>query len=437
MFRLAEPEKTVGKLGANNWWLNQTVPKIPLGKVSRVYDWEQFKWIKVDPELYNQVAWMRYPFHQGKHISDTMLIAGGTGSGKSVMRKVIECFISMGRPIIDLDWKGSDSHLMHYQNSQPKNIPPQTKPMGIPGTYLYYPCAGSRPKKEYEIAVRPNLAKYNTSQLQALGFSPGAAKYFRTIIKRYGPFKNMEDLYQFIEYFPQDDGKSKSIIRSIRSGRIKLRHHRIYKANDTINQNSKESIKKVLPGIMEKKIFRLDNKEEFNFKLHYLRGQNIFYSFNDKEVGRVEINFLMKQIEIVRAQYPQSPKYVVFIEEAHKVLAKQNKAPGQSGDSISEVLEDFILVCRKIGVGLCLVMPEVKDLGSRVLDDLKNIIVGKFKGDNASILIKTMNDHRSRIIPFLKYNRFLNEREMLYYNQDYDHISIFQPFNSPAEIHRE
>lgn len=411
-----------------NPWLNQTVPKIPLGPISHVYDWKFQTWV---PTIVPNVAFMRFPEINGQQISDTVLIAGGTGSGKSTQAKVLECFYVLKRPIIDYDWAGQDSHLMHEPNSDPRGIPPGIGATGIPGIYLYYPGKAARQKKHYERTVRPNLAKYDSAQLQALGFSPGAAKYFQTIVRKYGPFSDMESLYQFIELFPSDENESKRTIASLQKGKLRLRHRKWYQPNDTMHKNSKESLKKVLPGIIELGVFRLDNKEEFNFQQAFLDGKNIIFSFNSKEVGRVEINYYMSATERIRKQFPQSPRYIVKLEEAHKVLAARN-------EQIDEVIEDFVLVCRKMSVGLILVMPEVINLSSRVLNDMKTIITGKFKGDNANKLIAAMGyDQRAKIIPYLKHNRYTGEREFIVYSQDYGTIFRYTPYNSPCEIHRE
>lgn len=125
------------------------------------------------------------------------------------------------------------------------------------------------------------------------------------------------------------------------------------------------------------------------------------------------------------------PRYFVGIEEAHKVLAQSHK-------KIDEVIEDFVLVCRKISIGLGVVLPQVIDLTEQVLNDLKDIVTGKFKGQNATRLIKAMNgDPRAIIIPRLEYNRFENRREFIYYNQDYNTIFRYRPYASPCDFHRE
>jgi hypothetical protein len=95
-------------------------------------------------------------------------------------------------------------------------------------------------------------------------------------------------------------------------------------------------------------------------------------------------------------------------------------------------------VCRKLSIGLILVMPQVMDLGDKVLLDFKNIIVGQFRGDNALKIKKAMGyDRRSNVIPYLEFNRFLEKRELLYYNKDFNTFFTFRAFNCPSEIHRE
>lgn len=405
-----------------NWWLNQTVPKIPLGIISR-------------GSCVGEVAWQRFPMFEGVIVSDTLLVCGGTGVGKSVEAKKNLWFRSQKQPIIGLDWAGSDLYLMKLPNSRPKNLPPHTPPAGIPGRYLWVPSKNGRPKQTWEEVYRPNLAKYDQAQLEALGFSTGAAKYLRTILSRYGPFRDLEVLYEFIEHFPTEERESIRKRAAIQKGVLKLRHNKIYRANDVMVKQSKESIKKILPGLIEKGMFRLDNKEEFDFEKAFLKGENIIVSFNDKEVGRVEINYFMGCIIRIRRQHPESKHYVLYIEEAHKVLEG-------GGAPIDEVIEDFILVCRKESIGLILVMPEVISLSSQVLTDMKNIITGQFKGENASKLIAVIGyDDRAKIIPYLKYDRFPSpgqiRAELLSYNKDKQSIFTYVPFNCPCEIHRE
>lgn len=454
---------------AKNYWVGQTVKKIPIGLRSDA---------NPDLPIEERVAWIRFPEINGKAISDSILVAGGTGSGKTVTSNVIEYFLQLERPIIDFDWTGADSHLLRMPNSKPKFLPPFTHVDGIKGLYLYYNASGGRVKRNYEVVVRPNLAKYNQAQLEAIGFSVGAAKYLKNIIHRYGPFKNLEVLYQFIEHFPYNDTKSKRVRRDLKRGKLKLRHPRIYRANDTINAQSQESIKKVLPGLIEKKVFQmkearrvhylimsfrgsvrkvyklhsfkqavrwkksarlagfgadiisgLDYREGFDFFKSFLEGKNMIFSFNDKDVARVEINYWMEKIAWIRRRFPDSPRYFVKIEEAHKVLeTKKTK--------IDDVIEEFILVCRKLNVGLLLVMPTVMMLSKKVLADIKNIISGKFKGENANILISVMGD-RAKVIPYLRYNRYRGEREMLVHNQDYETSFRCKPFDCPSEITHE
>lgn len=400
-----------------NWWVNQRVPKIPLG----VYHVDGKK----------VVAYMRLPIKDGQVISDTCLIVGATGSGKSVTTKVVLWFTALVRPVIVFDWAGADSYLMRDPNSVTRNLPPHTRATGVKGRYLYYPMSGARPRRDYEKIVRPNLEKYGAAQLQALGFSPGASLYLRNVLRKYGPFRNMRTLHEFIEHFPRDDRASRFTIKALHDGKMKIAHPRWYQAGDVIPQVSKDSLKKILPGLVQKNIFRLDDKEEFDIRTALLRGENVVFSFNDKDVGRVEINYYLRVLQTFRRQHASAPRPAVFLEEAHKVLAQDEKA-------IDEVIEDFVLVCRKLSIGLVLTMPEVINLSDRVLNDMKNIIVGKFKGENANKIIRAMGyDDRAKVIPYLKFNRYTDDREFIVYNQDYGTVFKFEPFNSPCEIHRE
>mgnify|MGYP000943557477 CR=1 FL=1 len=415
-----------------NWWLAQDIPNIPLGALTIEHS------VVYTEGGSKKTVRMRFPKKRDRHgkyvqISNTILCVGTTGTGKSVLSKVVEYFLSLERPVIDFDWAGEDSHLSHEPNSLPENLPPYTPPGQIEGWYLHYPVKNSRPKKQFERTVRPNITKYDIVQLEALGFSPGAAMYFQNLIRRYGPFKDWEALYDFIENFPINEAAARAMQKKLEMNKVRIKHTKRYEPNDVINNQSKESIKKVLPGIIEKGVFRLDNREEINFEQAFLAGKNMVFSFNDKDVGRVEINYYMQRIKSIRRQYRESPRYFVKIEEAHKVLAAEGK-------KVDEVIEEFVLVCRKASVGLLLVMPEAteKTLSDKVLDDIKEIITGKLQGESAYRIGRRCGSRDiANIISRLTLNRYTDEREFLYYSSDDQSWWTFIPFNSPVEIHRE
>lgn len=415
-----------------NWWLNLEVPVIPLGKLT---DHGQV----IFKDTGNpQPVFIRFPKRRNKQgqyrqISNTILVTGVTGSGKSVTAKLVEFFLALERPVIDFDWAGEDSYLCRFPNSEPDNLPPFTKPGIMRGLYLFYAAKNARNQLPYERLMGPNITKYDEAQLEALGFSPGAAMYMKNVLDRYGPFASWDALYDFIQNFPTPTDVARTM-RRIEKGKLRLKHNRTYDPNDTMNSNSKESIKKVLPTIIAKGVFQLDDKMEFDFDAAFLAGKNMVFSFNDKDVARVEINYYMQRIKALRRKFKDSPRYFVKIEEAHKVLAGEGK-------KVDEVIEEFILVCRKASVGLLLVMPTVarEVISDKVLDDIKDFIVGKLTGENAFRIGRRFGSRElTNVISHLRFNRFSDEREFCYISSDEDGAYwTFEPYNSPMEIHRE
>jgi len=145
----------------------------------------------------NREVYMRYPRVHGRPISDTMLIAGRTGCGKSVIKKLVAWYMSFERPVILLDGAGRDDYLCALSNKLGDNIPSNAKRRGIPGIYIYYPNDYARVRLKYEKVKRPNFAKYQTIHFNQMGFSHGAAIYLRNILNK-NKFKKMENLLTFI-----------------------------------------------------------------------------------------------------------------------------------------------------------------------------------------------------------------------------------------------
>jgi hypothetical protein len=105
---------------------------------------------------------------------------------------------------------------------------------------------------------------------------------------------------------------------------------------------------------------------------------------------------------------------------------------------MAAMIEDFILVCRKLSVGICLCMPDVTCLNERVLADIKDKIIGKYKGKGAKMLMRSIGVEEAYVIPYLKFNRYTGERQFIYFNEDFGNLFIInRPFESPCGVHRE
>jgi len=465
-----------------NYWTELEVPMIPLGyqTTGTLEDGKRVSELYLDDEGRQKIVKARLPEARTKRgrrvgVSNTVLIIGKTGGGKSVQRKVYEYMVHFRRPIIDLDWNGDDSYWCAFPNSEPENLPPMTPPGGIEGDYLFYPVVQNRAsgltkrtRKSFERIVMPYIGKYSEQQLQVLGFSPGAAMYFVNVLLRYGPFEDWDSLSEFIENFPTP--RTAGRIMSLQDrGKWQLRHKKRYLPNDTMNDQSKESIKKVLPDLIAKGVFALDKKREYDFTkafTGYTEKQllkfkedgiepawhptNMFFSFLDKQVARVEIYHFFEVIERLRRWFPESPRFLILIEEAHKMF----KEEGQKEEKVQEAIEDFVLICRKLGVMLALVMPTVnpKVLSDMVLGDVKEVIAGRLGRADAWRIARefTKNSQAAAVLATvlmsLEYERYQRledgawlpgRREFCYISSDKGFWWTYRPFNAPCEIHRE
>jgi len=368
------------------------------------------------------VCHMPFPSIGGVPVSDTFIIIGRTNSGKSVTFRNIYWFIAKSRPIVVMDYTGRD----HYWSALPgdgENIAPGTSASKVKGEYIYFPEAGARKKSSWEDQVRPNITKYNHEQLTRLGFSDSGARYIKNILSRYGPFKNMETLFHFIEQFPINDYEWKKIDNG--DVHLKHKHPKMYEQYDAINFQTKGSIIKVLYGLMEMRLFRTDSDQEPDYKEMFTDGKNIFFSYNNLMLARAEIDWYFSQLERWRDEKPKGNRPYVFVEEAHKIF--------------SGTIAEFIATCRKLSVGVALCMPIVPDdVPEDVLGDIKGWIVGKLKGKAYLKVAGIINDDRTTIIPRLRSNMFTGEREMLYYNGHWDQLyAPIMMFKCPQQIHTE
>lgn len=369
-----------------------------------------------------QIIHIRLPVIHGRPISDTLLIIGRTGSGKSVCLRLIYYGISQLRPVWVFDYAGRDHYFSYMPNLQDiDKLPPGFSPSGMQGKYFYYNMPNSRSIKPWETMLKPNISKYSAYQLELLGFSPSASRYLKNIFKRYGPFKNMDVLFEFLEQFPTNAYGYKAIAKK----GFPYRHNKDYKENDHISSQSKDPLIRTMYGLLQMGGFRTDNTKDINYEQLYLSRQNVVFSYNNLMLARAEIDYAFNQIEWLRNKHENGPRPYICIEEAQHI--------------VNETVGHFITVCRKLSVGLALCMPEIPStMPDSVLADVKNIICGKLKGDNYNKIRALIADDRAEIIPRLKANLYTGQREMLYYNGHYDYV--FAPllmYSSPQEMHRE
>lgn len=466
-----------------NYWTELEVPMVPLGLLTMpVWQEERSRWVKdlfVNEHGKHVVVKARLPeartrTGQRVGVSNTIMFVGKTRSGKSVQRKLYEYMVHFRRPIIDFDWNGSDSHWCKFPNSQPENLPPLTAPGGLDGDYLFYPVVQNRAtgltkrlKKSYERTVMPFIGKYSDQQLQVLGFSPGAAQYFINILQRYGPFESWDSLTEFIEHFPTPRTQGR-ILSMIDKKKWTLRHHKQYLPNDTMNDQSKESIKKVLPDLIAKGVFALDKSKDYDFVRAFTgytereledckrRGvepdwhpTSMFFSFLDKTVARVEIYHFFEVVERLRNWFPNSPRFLIILEEAHKMF----KQEGGKEEKVQEAIEDFVMVCGKLSLILALVVPTVnqKVISDSVLDDVKEVVAGRLGRSDAWRIARAFTASTAAagslawVLQTLEYERYprLEDGVWVQGRREFCHITddgtwhTYRPFNSPCEIHRE
>lgn len=346
-------------------------------------------------------VYMRYPQKHGKPISDIILIVGVTGSGKSVIKKNIACFMSRKRPVIMLDPPGRDDFFCYYPNKS-RNIPPNTEPNGLMGLYFYYSNPNARKKRQFEITRRPNLRKYSIRELQYLGITETASIFLRNVLETNKSIKSFNNLIKVVE-----------------------------KKGKLLPPLSARTLNNILPYIAQNSNFRLDNKQDVNLMSCFNSGYNLVFSYNDVNLAKLEINYLFKTLIKYRDMYPQGNRPFIFIDEAHKIFGDVKT------DEMSKVIEDFVLICRKLSIGLCIVLPEIDSLSLRVLSDIKTMIFGKYKGAKEKLRI-ILGPDRAKIISGLRFNRYTDDRQFVYYTQDYEYFFIMDKvYESPCEIHRE
>ena len=368
-----------------------------------------------------QYVHIQMPMISGKPISDSLLILGRTGSGKSVAKRLIYWGFSKVRPVWIFDYPGRDHYLSYMPNTNMRDkLPPGIHPEGLKGNYYYYAMPYARFIRDWEINIRPNFTKYTKRQLERLGFNPAAARYLKNVMVKFGPFKSMDTLFEFMEHYPCNAYDFK------KASKLNLQHKKEYIDNSFISAQSKSPLIDTLYELKNLDIFNTDNSKEINWEKLYLSRRHAVFSYNSEFLGKAEIDYAFDMIQKLRNKYlVDGPRPFVFIEEAHNVF--------------DEGISRFITVCRKLSVGICMTCPKIPDeMPKDVLGDIKNIICGKLKGSTYQDVAALISDTRARGIQTLKSNMYTGQREMLYFNGHYDYI--FSPllmFACPQEMHRE
>ncbi len=405
-------------------------------------------------------VYMKGPIFEGKMGSDTIGIAGTTGSGKSVTTRVVVDQVArlmdaegVKRPVWVFDPPGRDHYLGWFPNKKPKNLPVGIKPRGLKGFYFYYPIREedgrlkSRPmacercgkgiddttkkcvqcgwRRSYEIAVRPNFGKYGYEQFESMGFQGAAPRNLLNIFGSYGPFKSMRTLMDFCEKYPTSEAQS---AQKSRKGKSASLHTKAYREGDVIRSDSLNALVRDLRlNVVSKKLWVTDSRQDINVEKLLRTNSNAVFSFNDTVVAKAEIDFILRDLIRLIDRDPSLPRPFIFIEEAHLVFN-------------DETLVYFILVCRKLGIGLCITLPTLSPFEKRetepVASDIKKWIVGRLKGRSASLAIKIIAHPAARVIPHLRMNRYTGEREFLFFDSDEDQCYLFRSYECPQEYNR-
>ena len=208
-------------------------------------------------------VYMLRPEKDGQQISNTILLTGTTGSGKTNVKKLVAMQMSKRRPVYLMDPPGRDDYLCYTPNKDASFLVPGTRPEALKAVYYYYPMPDCRERQPYEKIVRPNFSKYTIQQFVSLGISAGAAVYIQNVIKRYGPFDSFESFYDFIENFPCTEIQCNTMIKN--QEKHNLKHDKFYEMNDKIPTNSKDNLTKILPFLLRLDILRMDDEEEVNY----------------------------------------------------------------------------------------------------------------------------------------------------------------------------
>lgn len=402
------PETTISQ----NYWVRKQ--KIPLGQSSE-------RRLIITKKL-------RVP---GKDIlSDSIIISAKPGVGKSTLARNIIWFVSQVRPVIVFDWEGEDHKLSFKKNSIWENLPPYTEPCPVLNSHFFN---YTTKLDSHERRIIPNLSKYSADELRALGFAPGAAIRLHMIIDRYKPFKDIDDLFDWIYNFPSNDREAKRIYKE---SDHRKKH---YIEGDYLQPQTKNSLINYLYKIKDEKLFTLNNKLELDIVGLVRQNQNIFLNFKGEvDVARVELAKIYSDVIKYRKKEPGSPAPYFIIEEGDRLIPKNitdTEEKKKSQYPMLKLIESYKRA-RKLGLGQAFITPDLSNLHRTIIDLSFEKIFGPMEGESLNEVKRCAGLWVHERVSFLKWNRDDGVREFLYLNEGKQHFK-FIPFACPQEMHRE
>jgi hypothetical protein len=405
--------RLIRKFEGGNFWITKN--KIPLGTL-------------VDNP--SETVYKRLP-----KISDTIIIAGMPGSGKSVSARLLIWFIAQTRVTVVFDWEGEDHKHSNKPNSKPDNLPPYTQAAGVRRSLYFSYVTNHEP---HQIKVTPNLQHYNYNELRCLGFAPGAAMKLKEIISEYGPeknpFKNLDELFDFIKAFPTNE-RAASIAWKNRDNRKK----RNYNQNDTIATQTKDSLVTHLYNIKEKELFCLDDHNYPNFIGLLAKDYNLFFDFGGEiDVARIEITKFYEDLIAYRKKYPEGVKPYIFIEESDRLVPSRSDDKEEKKKSEYVILRmvEFYKRARKHGLGQGLITPSFSNLNRTLRTLCREFLFGELAGEDLWAVKERCGDEAYFTVKYLKFNRYKNIREFAYLDEFKNRWKLI-PYACPQEMHRE
>ena len=340
-------------------------------------------------------------YYNNRQSSDSGIIVGMTGSGKSIIMRTIAFYYHKIRPVYIFDHAGRDHYFGYFPNQNPKNLAPNQDAESLRAYYLYYYNINARPRMKYERLVVPNFKKYNYKQFESLGFSGMSPANLQNILDEKSDIKSFKELNKLI-----------------------------YNSRK-IAKNSKEPLLRDLNiKVISKQAWSLDNKKEIDYKKLIMTGKSAVFSFNDLEVAKAEINFFFNELQRMIDKYPKMKPPVLFFEEAHKIFS------GSNDQELQRAIEDIILICRKLGIAVFMSLPTIQSIKRDVVGDIKQWFIGKLRGVNANEVKRTIDHPSIAEINRLPLDRHSNHREFIYFNSDKDSGFKFVPFECPQEDNR-
>ena len=369
-------------------------------------------------------------------ISDSLIISASPGRGKSVIFRLLNWFISQIRPTIMFDWEGEDHKLSYYPNSKPINLPPYIRPSPIPRALFFsYPSPSTvaEDKEKYEEQVIPNLNDYNSDELRGMGFPVGSAMELKRILKQYGEFKDLMEVYEFIKAFPTNERESKT------SYKDREEKKKYVNLGDSIPSQTKQSLLKYLYSIIEKNLFCL-TYDKMPFYIDLLkRRYNLFLNFNGfVDLARVEISKRLSEIIKLRKKDPDGVAPAVFYEEADRIIPRYI-IDSEEKKKVEYVLSEIVnasLRARKLRVAQYFNTPSLSNLHRIIVDNSNEKIFGEMSGFDLMEVKRCTDEFVMNMVTSLKFNRYRNIREFVFRNE-FKNTFKFIPFECPQELHRE